>query len=71
MADPCYTGCDDYTPLYRASDSSTSKVSTTPFTIQYGSGGANGVLVNDLVQMGGFSVNQVSRLFVSSLSFLF
>lgn len=61
MSDPCYTGCDNDTQLYRASDSSTSKVTNTSFSIQYGTGGASGVLVSDNVQFGQFTVNQVSH----------
>lgn len=60
MSDPCYSGCDDNSQLYRASDSSTSVVSNTKFSIQYGSGNADGVLATDVVQVGNFSYPQVS-----------
>lgn len=61
MSNPCYSGCEQGTTLYRPSDSSSAVVSNTPFSIQYGSGDANGILVTDNVQFGGFALNQVSR----------
>lgn len=70
MSAPCYSGCSSGTTLYRPQDSSTANVSTTKFNIQYGSGNANGYLVSDTVEFGGFHVNQVSFHLLSIDSFI-
>lgn len=65
LAAPCYYGCDNSTQLYQPQNSATSKVSTIPFAIEYGIGEATGVLINDEVKLGGFSVNQVCLLVIA------
>ncbi|KAM0755531.1 acid protease [Meredithblackwellia eburnea MCA 4105] len=55
---PC--SCDSSVPLYEPTSSSTSKSSSTPFAIVYGSGNASGTLEQDTVTIGGFTVqNQI------------
>ncbi|KIM53136.1 hypothetical protein SCLCIDRAFT_139594 [Scleroderma citrinum Foug A] len=55
----CTSGCSKIA-LLEAASSSTLKNLSQPFQIQYGSGQAAGYLVQDVVQMAGFSVsNQV------------
>lgn len=58
ISNPCYSGCAAATQIYRPSDSSTAVVSAQSFSIQYGSGAANGHLVTDTVSFGGFKSNQ-------------
>jgi len=55
----CTSGCSKIA-LLEAASSTTLKNLSQPFDIQYGSGEAAGYLVQDIVQMAGFSVsNQV------------
>lgn len=52
----CTNGCSGV-ERFEAATSSTFQNETTPFQIQYGSGSASGSIVSDVVQMGGFAVN--------------
>lgn len=69
----CIVGCGN-SPSFEPSSSSSFKNLTTSFTITYGSGAASGDLVQDDVQMAGFSVpgqifaacNQISSGLLSS-----
>jgi len=55
----CVTGCGSV-PTFNAASSSTFKNQSTPFSITYGSGAAQGTLGEDVIQMAGFSLsNQV------------
>lgn len=51
-----------------ASDSTTLKISTTPWKITYGSGAANGFMVQDTLQMAGMQMKAVSFGTASNLS---
>ncbi|KAF8331904.1 acid protease [Cantharellus anzutake] len=69
----CQIGCDGLS-TFSSSNSSTLKNITTPFSVTYGSGAARGHLVQDSVQMAGFSnpkqvfalCNQISKDLLSS-----
>ncbi|KAF9442665.1 acid protease [Macrolepiota fuliginosa MF-IS2] len=55
----CTTGCISI-PTFQSSSSSTFQNLSKPFQITYGSGQAQGSLVQDMIQMAGFSVpNQI------------
>jgi len=59
LADADCSSCGQV-PTFNPASSSTFKNTSEPFSIQYGSGAAEGVLGSDTVQMAGFSVsNQV------------
>ncbi|KAF9266781.1 acid protease [Marasmius fiardii PR-910] len=65
LADPSICSSSDCSHIatFNPDNSSSVKVSTSPFSITYGSGFASGRLVSDTVQMAGFSVsNQVFGL---------
>lgn len=65
---PCISGCVAQTPLFDPKSSSSAKVSTNGFTIQYGSGDATGLLASDKISIGGLpSVTQVSTLNLNKL----
>jgi cathepsin D len=56
---PC-RGCDTQTPLYNPSTSSSATTSPTLFSVKYGSGAAQGTLVQDSVSISGFGIqNQI------------
>jgi len=52
----CKTGCGS-SPTFDASTSSSFKNQSTNFDVTYGSGQAVGTIGSDVIQMGGFSVN--------------
>lgn len=59
---PCLSGCVAQTPLYDPKSSSSSKVSSNGFMIQYGSGEATGLVASDKISIGGLpSVTQVRK----------
>jgi cathepsin D len=55
-ASSCGSACGT-SATFNPSTSSSFKNQTTPFTIQYGSGDAQGYIGEDVVQMAGFSVS--------------
>ena len=60
LADSSCVGDCNGVETFNPSQSSSFTNLTTPFTITYGSGNAQGFLVKDVVQVAGFSVqNQV------------
>ena len=64
----CTDDCNGIT-TFNPSQSSSFTNLTTPFSIKYGSGDAQGTLAKDVVQMAGFSVsNQVFGMSPSSSS---
>lgn len=56
----CVSDCRITAPLYDPSASSSAIVSDTPVSIVYGTGQADGVLVEDSASMAGFKANTVS-----------
>lgn len=55
---PCDLGCHFATPIYHPSLSSTAGVSATSFDVVFGTGAAQGVLVQDKVSFAGFTLPQ-------------
>lgn len=56
------SSCDSTAARYDSTSSPSAVVSATNFSITYGTGSASGVLVQDIVAMGGFSVASQVRL---------
>lgn len=64
----CTTNTCSSLTRFNTLDSSTYDASSTPFQISYGSGDAAGLIVQDTVTMGGFTVQ--NQGFGQSLSYL-
>ncbi|KAM0749863.1 acid protease [Meredithblackwellia eburnea MCA 4105] len=69
QADSC-TGCETTAPLYSASASSTSNVTTTPVKLVYGIGYNTGVVASDVVSFGATDVNSEFSIVGSSTGLL-
>ncbi|KAM0753939.1 acid protease [Meredithblackwellia eburnea MCA 4105] len=59
QSDSCTGGCTITGPLYNPNSSSTAQVSGTSISLTYGIGSDSGVLVQDQVSFGSYSLNQI------------
>lgn len=61
LSAPCSTGCPASTPLYNASNSNTSALVQSPYSIQYGTGSGSGTVYTDAVSFAGMTVPKQVR----------
>jgi cathepsin D len=68
VADTSCTSCDSTTPLFAPSKSSSITSANGQTTIRYGSGTVAGIIAQDVVSMGNFSVQSQTLLAVEELT---